>query len=61
MNSILKAVYGGITAGVAALGTVLAAGHGHVSAIGWVGVASAVLATFGSVYGVTNIPPGPVA
>jgi hypothetical protein len=59
MNSILKAIYGGITAGVATLGSLLAANNGHMNTIGWVGVASSVLATFGSVYGVTNIPKTP--
>ncbi len=58
MNPFLKAVYGGITAGVATLGTILAADGGTINLIGWVGVASSALATFGSVYGVTNAPNG---
>lgn len=62
MNGYLKAVYGGVTAGLAALLMALTsnpvAGFGHITAAEWVVVASAVVAAFGSVYGVTNNPPG---
>ena len=57
MNNILKAIYGGVAAGLGALGTALI--DGHVTSLEGVSIASAVLLAFGAVYGVTNIPKAP--
>lgn len=59
MNGYLKAVYGAVAAGLGVLGTSLT--DGHVTALEWVGVATAALLNFGAVYGVTNTPPAPPA
>lgn len=47
-----KAIIGAILAGLTAFGTALA--DGSVTPVEIVGIAIAVLATYGSVYGVTN-------
>lgn len=47
-----KAVIGGVLAGLAALGTALA--DGTVSPVEAVGIAIAVIATYGTVFGVRN-------
>ncbi len=51
-----KAIVGAVLAGLTALGTALADGEGVV-AWEWVGIAFAVVATFGTVFGVPNAPP----
>jgi hypothetical protein len=50
----VKAIVGAVLAGLAALGTALA--DGKVSPLEIVGILIAVVATGGSVYGVTNPP-----
>lgn len=50
----VKAVLGATLAGLTALGTALA--DGQVSSVEVVGIAVAVLATYGTVFGVSNAP-----
>ena len=47
-----KALIGALLAGLTALGTALA--DGSVTSVEWVGIAIAVLATYGTVFGVGN-------
>ena len=47
-----KALIGALLAGLTALGTALA--DGSVTGVEWVGIAIAVLATYGTVFGVGN-------
>jgi hypothetical protein len=49
-----KAIFGGLLAGLSALGTALA--DSNLTALELVGVATAVVATAATVYGVTNAP-----
>ena len=49
-----KAIVGGATAGLTALGTALA--DNHVTSAEWVGVAVAALAALGMVWAVPNRP-----
>lgn len=51
-----KAIFGALAAGLAALGT--AASDGTITTGEWIGVASAVVAAAGVVYGVSNTPDG---
>lgn len=57
MDRYAKAIMGGLTAGLGALGTALA--DGQVTAIEWVLVAAAVVAGLGFVWGVPNTPQPP--
>lgn len=57
MSKYAKAIMGGLTAGLAALGTALA--DGQVTATEWVVVAGAVVAGLGFVWGVPNAPSEP--
>lgn len=52
MDKYAKAIMGGLTAGLSALGTALA--DGQVAATEWVVVAAAVVAGLGLVWGVPN-------
>lgn len=58
MNAYLKAIYAGVVAALGSLFTAMAANQ-TVTAIEWVAIASAGVVGFGSVWGVTNIPPPP--
>ena len=58
MNAYLKAIYGGVAARLTALGTALT--DGSITALEWVGIATAAVVAFGAVYGVTNTPKQPV-
>lgn len=51
-SQIVKAIVGALLAGLTALGTALA--DGTVQPVEWVGVAVALIATFGAVFGVKN-------
>jgi len=51
----IKAVLGAVLAGLTALGTSLA--DGVVTSVELVGIAIAVLATYGAVFGVSNAEP----
>lgn len=53
----VKAVVGALLAGLTALGTALA--DGQVTSVEGVGIAVAVLATYATVFGVTNQSPEP--
>lgn len=52
MSEYLKAIFGGAAAGLTALGTAVA--DGHVTAVEWVAVLLAAVATAGAVWGVPN-------
>ena len=52
MDKYAKAIMGGLTAGLSALGTALA--DGQLTATEWVVVAAAVMAGLGLVWGVPN-------
>lgn len=52
MDRYAKAIMGGLTAGLSALGTAMA--DGQVSTVEWVMVAAAVVAGLGFVWGVPN-------
>lgn len=54
MNAYLKAIFGGVAAGLTAYGTALA--DGGVTSAEWVGVLLAAVATAGAVWGVKNEP-----
>ena len=59
VGTALKAIYGGVSASLAALGSILI-GDTPISAVTagqWVWVASAGLLAFGAIYGVTNSTP----
>lgn len=51
-DQYLKAITGAALAGLTALGTALA--DGHVTGVEYVGVAVALVGTFGVVFGTTN-------
>jgi hypothetical protein len=55
MDKYAKAVMGGLTSGLGALGTALA--DGQVTAVEWVLVAAALVAGLGFVWGVPNAKP----
>ena len=57
MNAYLKAIVGAIIAGLAALATALA--DNGVTALEWVGVATAVVVAFGGIYFAPNKPAVP--
>lgn len=68
VNTILKAVYAGVTAALGAIGTALVQAHtfGNIDDATWITVAIVTVTAFGAVYGVTNqaggasgTPPGP--
>lgn len=54
-NEYRKAIVGGLLAALTSLATAMA--NEGVSPVEWIGVAIAALATFGSVFGVSNIDP----
>ena len=65
-KQVAKAIYGSLMSGLAATGTALA--DGHVTAVEGIGIAAAVIATAGVVFGITNAtgpdvtePPAPAA
>lgn len=59
MAKAAKAIYGGVTASLTALGTVLVGdiGFGDVTAGQWVAVVVAGLVVGGGVYRIPNAPP----
>ncbi len=54
-----KSVHGALVAGLAAVGTALADGGG-INDLEWVGIATAVIVSFGAIFATTNTPPGPI-
>ena len=54
VNAYAKAITAAIVAGLATLQ--IAAGDGTISGVEWIGVASAVFASFGLVWAVPNAP-----
>lgn len=56
VDKYAKAIMGGLTSGLAALGTALT--DGQITGVEWVAVAAALVAGLGFVWGVPNKPIG---
>ena len=54
MTQYLKAIYGAILAGLGATGTAYAQGGGHIGWVAGIFIATAVVTSFGVVWGVPN-------